>query len=59
MERYLEAKGFRLSGSKIEYLECRFSEGEDSIEDEVTIGGVTIHRVEKFQYLVLIIQEGI
>jgi len=53
----LEIKGFRLSRSKIEYLKCHFIEGEDSLEDEVVLGGVGTPTVEKFKYLGLIIQE--
>jgi len=52
----LEAKGFRLSGSKIEYLHCRFSEGEGSVVHEVAIKGVAVPRVERFRYLGSIIQ---
>ena len=53
----LEAIGFKLSRSKIEYLKCRFSGGEGSNEDEVSLGHVPIPKVEKFRYLGSIIQE--
>jgi len=52
----LESSGFRLTRSKTEYLKCGFSGMEESSE-EVTIGGVTIPRDEKFMYLRPIIEE--
>ena len=54
----LEAKGFRLSRSKTEYLHCRFSADEGGIASEVAIEGAVISRVEKFRYLSSIIQEN-
>ena len=54
----LEAKGFRLSRSKTEYLHCRFSTNEGSVVSEVAIEGAIIPRVEKFRYLGSIIQEN-
>ena len=47
----LEAKGFRLSRSKAEYLHCRFSAGEGVVANEVAMEGAVILRVEKFRYL--------
>jgi len=52
----LEAKGFRLSGSKTEYLHCEFSADEGGVVSEVAIEGAIIHRVERFRYLGSIIQ---
>ena len=52
----LEAKGFRLSRSKTEYLHCRFSADEGSAASEVAIAGETIPKVERFRYLGSIIQ---
>ena len=52
----LEAKGFRLSRSKTEYLHCRFSADEGSVASEVAIEGETIPKVERFRYLGSIIQ---
>jgi len=54
----LEAKGFRLSKSKTEYLHCRFSADEGDIAGEVAIEGAIIPRVERFRYLGSIIQES-
>ena len=52
----LEAKGFKLSRSKTEYLHCRYAD-KGGVEDEVAIGGAVIPRVERFKCLGLIIQE--
>jgi len=54
----LEAKGFRLSRSKTEYLHCQFSAGEGGVADKVAIDGVVMPRVERFRYLGSIIQEN-
>jgi len=54
----LEARGFRLSRSKREYLQCRFSAGEGGVASEVAIENAIIPRVERFRYLGLIIQEN-
>jgi len=53
----LEAKGFRLSRSKTEYLHCHFSAEEGGVANEIAIEGVVIPRVEKFKYLGSIIHE--
>ena len=42
----------------VEYLECRFRDGEGSIGDEVIVGGVAKPKVENFRYLGSIIQGG-
>ena len=52
----LESRGFRLSRSKTEYLRCGFS-GVERDGGEVTMGGVVIPRVEKFNYLGSIVEE--
>jgi len=52
----LESRGFRLSRSKAEYLRCGFSAGKGG-GGEVTMKGVVIPRVEKFNYLGFIIEE--
>jgi len=52
----LEAKGFKLSRSKTEYLHCCFSVGEADVENEVAIRGELIPKVERFRYLGSIIQ---
>jgi len=54
----LEAKGFRLSRSKMEYLHCRFSTNEGGVVSEVAIEGAIILRVERFRYLGSIIQKN-
>jgi len=54
----LEAKGFRLSRSKTEYLHYRFSADEDDVASEVAIEGAIIPGVERFRYLGSIIQEN-
>ena len=41
----------------MEYLKCRFSYKEGGIEDEVTIRGVVILRVENIKYLGSITQD--
>ena len=53
-----EAKVFKLSISKTEYLTCKCSKRGGGIEDEVTIKGVAIPRVEHFCYMASIIREG-
>ena len=53
----LEARGFRLSRSKMKYLHCCFS---GRIEDggEITLDGRVIPKVAKFKYLGSIIQQN-
>ena len=53
----LEARGFRLSRSKTEYLHCCFS-GRIEEEREVTLDGRQIPKVDKFKYLGSIIQQN-
>ena len=53
----LEAKGFRLSRSKTEYLHCHFSAEEGGVANEIAIEGTVIPRVERFKYLGSIIHE--
>jgi len=52
----LEAKGFRLSKSKTEYLHCRFSAEKGGVASKVVIEGAIIPMVERFRYLGSIIQ---
>jgi len=54
----LEAKDFRLSRSKTEYLHCRYSEDDDGVASEVAIEGAIVPRVERLRYLGSIIQEN-
>ena len=46
----LESKGFKLSGSKTEWLECKFNEGEEEVIEEVIISVTLISKVDKFKY---------
>jgi len=54
----LEAKCFKLSRSKTEYLHCCFSAGVEGVANEVDIRGAVIPRVERFIYFSSIIQEN-
>ncbi|KAH0468674.1 hypothetical protein IEQ34_001906 [Dendrobium chrysotoxum] len=51
----LESKGFRLSRSKTEYMECNFSSNRPS-EGIVTLGDQVINKSRHFRYLGSIIQ---
>ena len=53
----LEAKSFRLSISKTEYLHCHFSTSE-GVANEVAIDGAVIPRIKRFKYLGSIIHEN-
>ena len=46
-----EAKCFRLSRSKTEYLHCRFSADDGGVVSKVAIESAIITRVERFRYL--------
>nr|XP_009758690.1 PREDICTED: uncharacterized protein LOC104211347 [Nicotiana sylvestris]XP_016444014.1 PREDICTED: uncharacterized protein LOC107769322 [Nicotiana tabacum] len=52
----LESKGFKLSRSKPEYLEYKFSDGKHEEEVEVRIGTQVIPKRHSFKYLGSIIQ---
>jgi len=52
----LESKGFRLSRSKTEYMECKFSKKQANNDMEVKIGEHIIPQVSKFRYLGSILQ---
>ncbi|KAK4351549.1 hypothetical protein RND71_030862 [Anisodus tanguticus] len=53
----MESKGFRLSRTKTEYLECKFSNGSDpEIGVEVRLGTQVIPKKGSFKYLGSIIQ---
>jgi len=52
-----ETKGFMLNRSKTEHLHCRFSANGGGADDEVTIKGAVIPKVETFRYIGSIIQE--
>ncbi|KAI0500658.1 hypothetical protein KFK09_018874 [Dendrobium nobile] len=51
----LESKGFRLSRSKSEYMECNFSSNRPS-EGIVTLGDQVINKSTRFRYLESIVQ---
>ena len=53
----LEARGFRLSRSKTEYLHCCFS-GRIEEGREIVLDGRAIPKVVKFKYVGSIIQEN-
>ncbi|KAL6582640.1 hypothetical protein OROMI_004718 [Orobanche minor] len=53
----LEARGFRLSRSKTEYMECRFSDNSDREAGMITFDGKVVHGSTSFRYLGSIIQK--
>ncbi|KAL6549287.1 hypothetical protein OROGR_008431 [Orobanche gracilis] len=53
----LEARGFRLSRSKTEYMECRFSDNIDREAGIITFDGKVVHGSTFFRYLGSIIQK--
>jgi hypothetical protein len=54
----LESKGFRLSRTKTEYLECKFSAAMDEEGREVRLAPQPIPKTESFKYLGSIIQSS-
>ncbi|PKA53114.1 ubiquitin-protein ligase E3 C [Apostasia shenzhenica] len=52
----LESKGFHLSRSKTEYMECTFSQERNTYIGDVTIGDQIVKKSEHFRYLRSIIQ---
>ncbi|KAL6507853.1 hypothetical protein OROGR_024048 [Orobanche gracilis] len=53
----LEARGFRLSRSKTEYMECRFNDNSDREAGTITFDGKVVHGSTFFRYLGSIIQK--
>ncbi|KAL6566319.1 hypothetical protein OROGR_001934 [Orobanche gracilis] len=53
----LEARGFRLSRSKTEYMECRFSDNSDREAGVITFDGKVVYGSTFFRYLRSIIQK--
>ncbi|KAL6575841.1 hypothetical protein OROHE_000312 [Orobanche hederae] len=53
----LEARGFRLSRSKTEYMECRFSDNSDREAGMIIFDGKVVHGSTFFRYLGSIIQK--
>ena len=47
----LESKSFRLSWTKIEYMECKFSKGRNTNKELVILNGQEILKSESFRYL--------
>ncbi|XP_070050827.1 uncharacterized protein [Nicotiana tomentosiformis] len=47
----LESKGFKLSKTKTEYLECKFSEGTHEADVEVKLNAQVIPKRASFKYL--------
>ncbi|XP_019232341.1 PREDICTED: uncharacterized protein LOC109213051 [Nicotiana attenuata] len=56
LEEMLESKGFKLSRSKTEYLECKFSDGMHEEGVKVKIGTQVVLERDSFKYLESIIQ---
>ncbi|XP_060178058.1 uncharacterized protein LOC132607992 [Lycium barbarum] len=52
----LESKGFKLSRTKTEYLECKFSNGIQVEDEDVQLDTQVIPKKESFKYLGSIIQ---
>ncbi|XP_070054361.1 uncharacterized protein [Nicotiana tomentosiformis] len=52
----LESKDFKLSRTKIEYLECKFSEGTHEAEVDVKLDTQVIPKRDSFKYLGSVIQ---
>ncbi|XP_060210151.1 uncharacterized protein LOC132637024 [Lycium barbarum] len=52
----LESKGFKLSRTKTEYLECKFSDIVQEADVEVKLGTQVIQKKDSFKYLGSIIQ---
>ncbi|XP_009590790.2 uncharacterized protein [Nicotiana tomentosiformis] len=53
----LESKGFKLSRTKTEYLECKFSTESEDVGMDVRLGAQVIPKRSSFKYLGSIIQE--
>ena len=47
----LESKGFRISRTKIEYMECKFSNSNNESRGEVKIENQELPKSEHFHYL--------
>ncbi|XP_060182503.1 uncharacterized protein LOC132612201, partial [Lycium barbarum] len=54
----LESKGFKLSRTKTEYLECKFSDIVHEADVEVRLGTQVIQKKDSFKYLGSIIQRN-
>ncbi|KAL4184631.1 hypothetical protein AMTRI_Chr10g226500 [Amborella trichopoda] len=54
----LESKGFKISWTKTEYMECKFSNNWSRDKEVVKIDGQDVHKRPHFQYIGSIIQEN-
>nr|XP_009786017.1 PREDICTED: uncharacterized protein LOC104234186 [Nicotiana sylvestris] len=54
----LESKSFKLSRTKTEYLECKFSDGTHNADVEVKLEAQVIPKRASFKYLGSIIQSN-
>ncbi|XP_070032229.1 uncharacterized protein [Nicotiana tomentosiformis] len=54
----LESKGFMLSRTTTQYLECKFSSATQEVDEDVRPDSKVISRRERFKYLGLVIQEN-
>ncbi|XP_059277832.1 uncharacterized protein LOC132032021 [Lycium ferocissimum] len=54
-----ESKGFRLSSTKTEYLECKFNSGMQEVDVEVKMGTRAIQKKGSFKYLGSIIHDDV
>ena len=53
----LEVRGFKLSRSKNEYMECKFRKRRNNEQGVITLDGQQIPVIECFKYLGSIIQK--
>ena len=54
----MEARGFRLSRSKTEYMECKFRKRMNNEQGVITLDGQQIPVTDCFKYLGSIIQKN-
>ena len=47
----LESKGFRLSRTKTEYVECKFSKSRNKDDEAIRLDGQEIPKSESFRHL--------
>ncbi|XP_016451102.1 uncharacterized protein LOC107775831 [Nicotiana tabacum] len=56
LRQTLKSRGFKLSRTKTEYLECKFSDGTHDADVEVKLDAQVIPKITSFKYLGSIIQ---
>ena len=54
----LESRGFRLSRSKTEYMECSFSGRSEINPIEINLGGEKVPKMDHFRYLESVLQNN-